>query len=77
MHLLLRMNVMLDFLCMGPVKLPGARNKRKLQNEKNHAHSGFEPQSSSQIHHLIHLARTQLMPMHNLKPINAFMKYDL
>ena len=34
MHLLPRMNVMLDFICMGPVDLPGAWNKLKLQNEK-------------------------------------------
>ena len=34
MHLLLRMNDMLDYICMGHVELPRARNKRKLQSEK-------------------------------------------
>ena len=32
MHILPRMNIMLDFICMGPVVLPGARRKR--QNTK-------------------------------------------
>ena len=32
MHFLPRMNVMLDFICIGPVYLPGARRKR--QNTK-------------------------------------------
>ena len=32
MHLLPWMNVMLDFICMGPIELLGAQNKQKLQN---------------------------------------------
>ena len=32
MHLLPRINDMIDFICMGPVDLPGARRKR--QNKK-------------------------------------------
>ena len=32
MHLLPRMNAMLDFICVRPVELPGAQNKLKLQN---------------------------------------------
>ena len=27
------MNLMFDFICMTPVDLPGARRKRKMQNE--------------------------------------------
>ncbi len=38
MHLLPRMNVLLDFICIGPVDLPGARQKR--QKYKIIAHSG-------------------------------------
>ena len=34
MHLLPRMNVMLYFICMGPVDLPGARRKRQNSNDK-------------------------------------------
>ena len=37
------MNVMLDFICMGPVELRGAWNKRKLQNEKTLSIVEFEP----------------------------------
>ena len=33
-HLIPRMNAMLDFIRMGPVYLPGARRKRQIQNEK-------------------------------------------
>ena len=29
-----RMNVMLDFICIAPVDLPGAHKKQKMQNEK-------------------------------------------
>ena len=43
MHLLPRMKFMLDFICMGPVELLGARNKLKLQNEKILSSVGFEP----------------------------------
>ena len=42
MHLSPRINVMLDFTCMGPDELPGAQNKRKLQNEKLLSTVGFE-----------------------------------
>ena len=34
MHLLPRMNVMLDCICMGPVDVPGTRRKRQIRNEK-------------------------------------------
>ena len=43
MHLLLPKNVMLDFICMGPVELPGVQNKLKLQKEKILSTVGFEP----------------------------------
>ena len=32
------MNVMLDFICMGPVDLPGARPKRQNTKMKNSCH---------------------------------------
>ena len=35
MHLLPRMNVMLDFICMGPADLPGARRKKQNTKWKN------------------------------------------
>ena len=57
MHLLARMNAMLDFICMGPVEPPGARKKRQLQNETFLSTVGFKPtpgSSSLQIHHLTH-----------------------
>ena len=37
-----RMNIMLYFICMAPVDLPGARWKRKMQNEKFLLTVGFE-----------------------------------
>ena len=40
MHLLLRMNVMLDFICMGSVDLRGAREKEKKLKGKVLANSG-------------------------------------
>ena len=43
MQLLPRMNIMLDFFCIGPVEQPEAGNKRKLQNEKFLSSAGFEP----------------------------------
>ena len=36
------MNAMLDFICMGPVELLGARNQRKLRNEKFLSPVGFD-----------------------------------
>ena len=47
MHLLPRMSVMLDFICMRLVELLGARNKRKFQNEKILSMVGFEPMIGS------------------------------
>ena len=42
LHPMLRVNVMLDFICMGFVAPRGTRSKRKLKNEK-HTHTvGFE-----------------------------------
>ena len=43
MHLLPRINVIFYFICRGAVELPGARKKRKLQNEKFLSIMGFEP----------------------------------
>ena len=40
MRLLPRMNVMLDFICMGPVDLPGARQKRQNTKWKILAYKG-------------------------------------
>ena len=34
MYLLHRVNVLLDFICMGYVELPGARKKQTFQTEK-------------------------------------------
>ena len=42
MHLLLWMNVMLDFICMSFVKLSGTGSKHKNQNEKM-SQPGIEP----------------------------------
>ena len=38
MLLLPRMNVMLDFICMGPIDLPGTRRKRQNKKRKIRAH---------------------------------------
>ena len=34
---------MVDFICKGYIELPGTRVERELQNEKNLAHCGIEP----------------------------------
>ena len=43
MHILPRMNTMLDFILASPVELPEARNNLKLQNENFLSIVGFEP----------------------------------
>ena len=46
MHLLRRMNVMLDFICMGSVDLQGLLERvesKEIQNEKFLSTVGFEP----------------------------------
>ena len=40
MHLSPRINGMLDFICMGPVDLPGAHRKQRNTKWKSLAHSG-------------------------------------
>ena len=40
MHLLPRLNGILDFICMEPVDLPGVHQKRQNTNWKILAHSG-------------------------------------
>ena len=35
MHILTRMNFMLDFICIGPFELRGTRNKRQLKNKNS------------------------------------------
>ena len=66
---------------MGPVELPWARNKRKLQNEKFLSIVGFEPMPGSpslQVNHLIHVARSWLLWVRNLKssPSTLFMPLE-
>ena len=60
MHLLPRMNVMLDFICMRPVQVQGTRNKRTYQNEKSLSTVDFEPSqdtvSSLQVYRIYHTA---------------------
>ena len=41
------MNNMLDFIYMGQVELPGAWNKREIQNEKFMSAVEFEPTPST------------------------------
>ena len=47
MHLLPRMNVMLEFIGVGLVELRGTRNSRKFRNEKFFSPVGFEPMSGT------------------------------
>ena len=42
MHLLPRVNIMLDFICMGPADLPGAHGKRQNTKWKIIAHRGTQ-----------------------------------
>ena len=41
---------MLDFICMGPVQLPEAWNKQKVQNEKLLSTLGFEAMPCLLVH---------------------------
>ena len=56
-----------------PVELSGARNKRKLQNEKFLSTVGFEhSRPSLPVYHLIHVASNRLLWTRNLKSIIRF-----
>ena len=68
---------MFDFICMGPVELPGAQSQGKLQNEKIMPTAGFEPtpgSSSLRVHHLINLARARLFNKQN-KALRIFPRH--
>ena len=45
MHLLPRMNVMLNFICMAPVDPPGTRRKRQNAKWEIHDHSDIRTHS--------------------------------
>ena len=66
MHLLPRMNVMFDFICMHPIQVQGTRNKQTLQNEKILSTVGFESGtpgtvSSLRVHRLIRIGRSRML----------------
>ena len=65
MHLFRRMNVMLDFLCIGSVELRRTRSKRNYKIKL--VHSGIRTHALHDLqiwdHHLIHIARYEFFSM--------------